>query len=102
MLPLLPHTSVVCLLIIIQSLILFILQILIRRLLVLEDGELAGRLKLWYIMSLNAASLCCWFVFNHLLSRCQLAGGRAGLLTVEVLLYLAQGAVNKGSPYSLD
>lgn len=102
MLPLLPHTFVVCLLIIIQSLILFILQILIRSLLVLEDGELAGRLKLWYIMPLNTASLCCWFVFNHSLSRCQLAGGRASLPTLGLLLCLAQNAVDKGSPYSPD
>ena len=102
MLPLLPHTPAVCLLIVIQSLILFILQILIRSLLVLDDGGLAGRLKLWYIMPLNMASLCCWFFFNHLLpwSRCQLAGGRAGLPALGLHVCLAQDAADEGSPSS--
>lgn len=46
MLPLLPHNPAVCLLIVIQSLILFIPQILIRSPLVPHDGGSSGGTKL--------------------------------------------------------
>ena len=91
------HNAAACLLTVIQSLSLLILEILIRSLLVLGNGGLAARLKLWYIMPLNTPSLCCWFVFVHMLpqSRRRLAGGKAGLH-----ICLAQGAAVRASPSS--
>lgn len=78
MLPLLPQTAVICLLIVFQCLILFIFQILIGSLLVLENGGLAGRLRLCYIMPPCSASLCWWIVFIHSASEQLLACWRQG------------------------
>lgn len=91
MLPLFPHTPAACLLIVIQSLTRFILQIPTRSLLVLDDGGLTGGPKLWYMTPLSTASLCCWFVFIHSLhwSRCWLTGHGAGLPTLGLHFCLA-------------
>lgn len=64
MLPRLPQTTVVCLMITIQCLIFFIFQILIGSLLPFKTvGWLVDRL--WYTVPFTSASLCCWIVFIH-------------------------------------
>lgn len=79
--------------------VLFTFQRLIRSLLVLDSDRLAGRLKLWHIMPLSAAPLCCCFVFIHLLprSRCQLAGGRADLPALGLHPCLTQATLDEDS-----